>query len=135
MSTSIDLSEKLIPNKGLRGSNDSSWTNKTEDNSSTNGRVFLLTSSAISWVSKKKTCITCTTVKSEFVTLGVAGKEVEWFRNMILKISLWTKPITLTLIRCDSDATLAMAYSQMYNGNSRHLGVRNSMIRELIMNG
>nr|GEU52002.1 zinc finger, CCHC-type [Tanacetum cinerariifolium] len=32
-------------------------------------------------------------------------------------------------------ATLAKAYSQMYNGKSRHLGVRHSMIRELIMSG
>ncbi|GJX13039.1 zinc finger, CCHC-type containing protein [Tanacetum coccineum] len=30
--------------------------------------------------------------------------------------------------------TLAKAYSQMYNGKSRHLGVRHSMIRELITN-
>ncbi|GJZ53283.1 hypothetical protein Tco_0608168, partial [Tanacetum coccineum] len=32
-------------------------------------------------------------------------------------------------------ATLAKAYSQMYNGKSRHLDVRHSMIRELITNG
>ncbi|GKC87043.1 hypothetical protein Tco_1147692 [Tanacetum coccineum] len=32
-------------------------------------------------------------------------------------------------------ATLAKAYSQIYNGKSRHLGVRHSMIRELITNG
>ncbi|GJX34258.1 zinc finger, CCHC-type containing protein [Tanacetum coccineum] len=32
-------------------------------------------------------------------------------------------------------ATLAKAYSQMYNGNSRHLGVSHSMICELITNG
>ncbi|GJU69147.1 zinc finger, CCHC-type containing protein [Tanacetum coccineum] len=38
-------------------------------------------------------------------------------------------------IRCDSAATLAKAYSQMYNGKSRHLGVRHSMIRKLITNG
>ncbi|GJT74555.1 zinc finger, CCHC-type containing protein [Tanacetum coccineum] len=31
--------------------------------------------------------------------------------------------------------TLAKAYSQMYNGKSRNLGVRHSMSRELIMNG
>ncbi|GKC55931.1 hypothetical protein Tco_1083529 [Tanacetum coccineum] len=34
-----------------------------------------------------------------------------------------------------SAATLAKAYSQMYNGKSRHLGVRHSMNRELITNG
>ncbi|GJR59632.1 zinc finger, CCHC-type containing protein [Tanacetum coccineum] len=32
-------------------------------------------------------------------------------------------------------STLAKAYSHMYNGKSRHLGVRYNMIRELIMNG
>nr|GEX13514.1 zinc finger, CCHC-type [Tanacetum cinerariifolium] len=35
----------------------------------------------------------------------------------------------------DSAATLAKAYSQMYNEKSRHLSVRHIMIRELIMNG
>ncbi|GJX18336.1 hypothetical protein Tco_0219168 [Tanacetum coccineum] len=49
-------------------------------------------------------------MKSEFVALAVAGKEVE------------------------CAATLAKAYSQMYNGKSRHLGVRHIMIRELVTN-
>ncbi|GJQ89616.1 hypothetical protein Tco_0000755 [Tanacetum coccineum] len=47
----------------------------------------------------------------EFVALAVAGKKAE------------------------CAATLAKAYSQMYNGKSRHLGVRHSMIRELVTNG
>nr|GEX36081.1 septin and tuftelin-interacting protein 1 homolog 1 [Tanacetum cinerariifolium] len=46
-----------------------------------------------------------------------------------------TKPIGPNSIRCDSEATLAKAYSQMHNGKSRHLGVRHSMIREFIKNG
>ncbi|GKC41385.1 zinc finger, CCHC-type containing protein, partial [Tanacetum coccineum] len=41
------------------------------------------------------------------------------------------KTIRLPVDSC-CDATLAKAYSQMYNGKSRHLGVRHSMIRELI---
>ncbi|GKD75776.1 hypothetical protein Tco_1334058 [Tanacetum coccineum] len=38
-------------------------------------------------------------------------------------------------MHCDSVATLAKAYSQIYNGKSRHLGVRHNMVRELITNG
>ncbi|GJY31171.1 zinc finger, CCHC-type containing protein [Tanacetum coccineum] len=37
--------------------------------------------------------------------------------------------------KCDSAATLAKAYCQIYIGKSRHLGVRSSMVRELITNG
>ncbi|GKA93074.1 zinc finger, CCHC-type containing protein [Tanacetum coccineum] len=85
--------------------------------------------------SKKQTYITGSTMESKFVALAAAGKEAEWLRNLLLEIPLWFKPITPISIGCDSAVTLAKAYSQMYNGKSRHLGVRHSMIRELITNG
>lgn len=71
----------------------------------------------------------------EFVALAAAGKEAEWLRDLIYDIPLWAKPISSISIHYDSAATLAKAYSQIYNGKSRHLGVRHSMVRELIMNG
>ena len=74
-------------------------------------------------------------MESEFVALAAAGKEAEWLRNLVYEIPLWSKPIAPISILCDSATTLAKAYSQVYNGKSRHLGVRHSMIRELIMNG
>ena len=119
----------------LVGYTDASWISNTEDNSSTSGWVFLLGGGAIFWASKKQTCITSSTMESEFVALAAAGKEAEWLRNLLLEIPLWHKPIAPNSIRCDSTARLAKAYSQMYNGKSRHLFVRHSMIRELIRNG
>nr|GEU49936.1 zinc finger, CCHC-type [Tanacetum cinerariifolium] len=119
----------------LKDYTDASWINNTEDNSSTSGWVFMLVGGVISWASKKQTCITGSTIESEFVALAAAGKEAEWLKNLLFKISLWVKPMAPISICCDSDATLAKAYSQMYNEKSRHLGVRHSMIRELITNG
>nr|GEX27990.1 zinc finger, CCHC-type [Tanacetum cinerariifolium] len=62
---------------------------------------------------------------------------VSWISNTEDNSSTsgWVKPIAPISIRCDYAATVAKAYSQMYNGKSRHLGVRHSMIRELITNG
>nr|GEX07402.1 zinc finger, CCHC-type [Tanacetum cinerariifolium] len=114
---------------------DASWINNTKDNSSTSDWVILLGGGVISWASKKQTCISGSTMESKFMTLATAGKEAEWLRNLILENLLWSKPTTLISIRCDSVATLAKAYSQMYNRKSRHLGVRHNMIRELITNG
>ncbi|GKD86843.1 hypothetical protein Tco_1357997, partial [Tanacetum coccineum] len=74
-------------------------------------------------------------MESKFMALAAAGKEAEWLRNLILEIPLWSKPITPISIWCDSSATVAKTYSQMYNRKSRHLSVRHNMIRELIMNG
>nr|GEX25271.1 zinc finger, CCHC-type [Tanacetum cinerariifolium] len=107
----------------LEGYSDASWINHVEDSSSTSGWMFLLRGRAISWASKKQTCITGSTMKSKFVALAAAGKEAEWLRNLIHEIPIWPKPIAPISINCDSAATLAKAYSQMYNGKSRHLGV------------
>ncbi|GJS58182.1 zinc finger, CCHC-type containing protein [Tanacetum coccineum] len=96
----------------LEGSSYASWINLVEDSSSTSGWVFLLGGA-----------------------LTATGKEAEWLRNLIHEIPIWPKPIAPISIHCDSAITLAKAYSQIYNGKSRHLGVRHSMIMELIMNG
>ncbi|GJY80777.1 zinc finger, CCHC-type containing protein [Tanacetum coccineum] len=119
----------------LEGYTDASWISNTEDNSSTSGWVFLFGGGAISWASKKETCIIGLTMESEFVALATAGKEAEWLKNFLLEIPLWSKPIAHISIRCDSAATLTKAYSQMYNEKSRHLGVKHSMIRVLVTNG
>ncbi|GKC80541.1 zinc finger, CCHC-type containing protein, partial [Tanacetum coccineum] len=119
----------------LEGYTDASWISNTEDKSSTSGWVFLLGGGAISWASKKQTCITSSTMKSKFVALAAVGKEAAWLKNLLLEILLWVKPIAPVSIRCDSAGTLAKAYRQMSNRKSRHLGVRHSMIREMITNG
>nr|GEU59955.1 zinc finger, CCHC-type [Tanacetum cinerariifolium] len=118
----------------LEGYTDASWMSNTEDNSSTSGWVFLLGGGAISWAFKKQTCITSLTMESKFVALAATGKEAEWLKNLLFEISLWVKPMAPISIRYDSAATLAKAYNQMYNGKSRHLGVRHNIIRELITN-
>ncbi|GJS82826.1 zinc finger, CCHC-type containing protein [Tanacetum coccineum] len=111
VSTPMDTSEKLMLNNVLEGYTNGSWISNAEENSSTSGWVFLLGGGAISWAFKKQTCIIGSTMKYEFVALAVDGKEAE------------------------CAATLAKAYNQMYNGKSRHLGVRHSMIHELVTIG
>ncbi|GJU99677.1 hypothetical protein Tco_1328948 [Tanacetum coccineum] len=86
----------------LEGYTDASWIINIKDNSSTGGCVFLLGVGAISWAYKKQTCITNSTMEYEFVALAAAGKETEWLRNLVLKIPLWSKPISSISTRCDS---------------------------------
>ncbi|XP_071699802.1 secreted RxLR effector protein 161-like [Rutidosis leptorrhynchoides] len=72
----------------IKGYSDASWITNAKDHSSTTSWVFLLGGGAISWASKKKTCITNSTMESEFVTLAQDGKEAEWLRNLIYEIPL-----------------------------------------------
>nr|GEW09930.1 zinc finger, CCHC-type [Tanacetum cinerariifolium] len=129
VSTLMDTSEKLRPNNG-QAVYQLEYT-----------RVIRYLMSAMTctrhdiafYTSNKR--ITSSLMEYDFVALTAAGKETEWVKNLLLDILLWSKPITPISIRYDTAATLAKAYSQMYNGKSRYLGVRHNMIRELIMNG
>nr|GEY25129.1 zinc finger, CCHC-type [Tanacetum cinerariifolium] len=147
--TRLDTSEKLMPNNGqdvsqleyyrVIGSLIYAVTCTKPDITFAVGKLsscwlFLLCGGAIYWASKKQFCITGSTMKTKFVALAAAGKEAKWLRNLIFEIPLWSKPIAPISIIYDSASTLAKAYSQLYNGNSRHLGFRHSIIRELIMN-
>ncbi|GJU82138.1 zinc finger, CCHC-type containing protein [Tanacetum coccineum] len=66
----------------IEGYSDASWINNMEDHSSTSGWVFLLGGGAISWASKKQTCITSSTIRVlNLWPLAAAGNEAEWLRN------------------------------------------------------
>ncbi|GJR00963.1 zinc finger, CCHC-type containing protein [Tanacetum coccineum] len=91
--TRPDIALQWVNCAVLEGYTYASWISNTGDNSSTSGWVFLLGGGAISWASKKQTCITGSIIESEFMALAAVGKEAEWLRNLILKISLWSKPI------------------------------------------
>jgi len=41
-------------------------------------------------------------------------------------------PISL---HCDCEATMSRAYSEIYNGKSRHISLRHEFVRQLIMDG
>ncbi|GJR40400.1 zinc finger, CCHC-type containing protein [Tanacetum coccineum] len=72
---------------------------------------------AISWAFKKQTCITGSTMESEFVALAATGKEAEWLRNLIHEILIWSKPIAPISIHCESAATLATTLAKMHKVN------------------
>ncbi|KAL0451863.1 UNVERIFIED_CONTAM: hypothetical protein Slati_1164400 [Sesamum latifolium] len=71
-------------------------------------------------------------MEAEFVALAATGKEAEWLRNLLLDIKLWPQPMPAISLHCDSEATMSRALSKLYNGKSRHIGLRHAYVRELI---
>uniref|UniRef100_A0A2N9H5D4 Reverse transcriptase Ty1/copia-type domain-containing protein n=1 Tax=Fagus sylvatica TaxID=28930 RepID=A0A2N9H5D4_FAGSY len=119
----------------LEGYSDANWVTSVGDNKSTSGWIFTLGGGAISWASKKQSCISHSTMESEFIALASAGKEAEWLRNMLYDIELWPQPMSAISIYCDSQATMSKAYSKIYNGKSRHISLRHEYVRQLIEDG
>jgi len=54
---------------------------------------------------------------------------------MLLDMELWSQPISVISVYRDNEAILGRVYSKMYNGKSRHIGLRRDYIRQLIETG
>ena len=117
-----------------RTNSDVNWITK-EDSSSTNGWVFMNGGGSISWSSKKQTCISDSTMSSEFIALASASQEAEWLRNLLFEIPLLPKPISPMAIHYDSVSALVRAYSKVYNGKSRHTSLRHDLVKRFITKG
>ena len=74
-------------------------------------------------------------MESEFIALAATGKEAEWLRNLLLDIELWLQPMPFTSLHCDSQATMSRVLGKIYNGKSRHIGLRHEYVRQLITDG
>ena len=114
---------------------DATWNNVESKSKSTTGWIFTLGGAAVSWASKKQTCISDSTMLSEQIALADACKEAEWLRNLLVEIPLWKKPSPAVLINCDNQATIYNVSNKTYNGKSRHVSLRHQMVRQLLKNG
>ncbi|RVW44009.1 Retrovirus-related Pol polyprotein from transposon TNT 1-94 [Vitis vinifera] len=93
----------------LEGFSDANWILDSDEMKSTSGYVFILGGSAVSWKSAKQTCITQSIMEAKFIALENASSEVEWLRNLLTDIPLWTRPALSMSICCDSQAAIAKA--------------------------
>ena len=53
----------------------------------------------------------------------------------MLDIELWPQPILAISVYCDCEASLGRAYCKIYNGKSRHIGLKHDYIKQLIESG
>ncbi|KAE8717430.1 hypothetical protein F3Y22_tig00110045pilonHSYRG00041 [Hibiscus syriacus] len=91
--------------------------------SSTSGYVFTLGGVAISWKSSKQTCIAFSTIESEFIALGLDGKEAEWLRSLLANILLWGRPTPPIYLLCDSQAVICVQWGLFVHcSNYTHRG-------------
>lgn len=99
----------------LEGYSDANWISDIKDSKSTSGYVFTLGGATVSWKSAKQTCISRSTMESEFIALDKATEEAEWLRQFVEDIPRWPKPVSAISIHCDSQSAIGRAQ----NGKSR----------------
>ena len=64
----------------IAGFSDADWAGDHDDRKSTPGFVFMISGAAISWNSKKHTCVALSTAEAEYIALAKAAQEPIWLQ-------------------------------------------------------
>ena len=117
------------------GYTDADWAGDLDGRKSTSGYTFLLNGGAISWASKKQTCITLSTMEAKFVTSASAVQEAVWLRRFLQHFGIVTNAQEMVTIYCDNQASIAYTKDPKYHGKTKHIDIKYNYVKEIVSRG
>ncbi len=112
---------------------DADWAGSVDDRKSTSGYVFQTSGAAVSWRSRKQTCVALSTAEAEYVSLSAACQEAIWLNGLTGELSgTDMPPITL---REDNQSAICMAKNPQFHGRTKHVDIKFHYIRSQVESG
>ncbi|XP_075086049.1 secreted RxLR effector protein 161-like [Nicotiana tabacum] len=102
-----------------------------DERKSTSGYVLLLSDGAISWSSKKRSCVSLSTMEAEYVALASATQEAVWLKKFLehlLDITENTEPILV----CDSEAAISSTKDPKFHCKTKHIDIKYNYARDMV---
>ena len=96
-------------NVTLIGFSDADWAGDQNDRKSTSGYIFQISNAAVSWRSKKQSCVALSTAEAEYMALSSAFQEAAWMRQLLAGlIGIKVDSLSPTLIFEDNQSTICI---------------------------
>ena len=115
------------------GYSDADWGGDLDDRKSTSGYLFLISGGAVSWRSKKQTCVALSTAEAEYVALASAAQEATWIRQ--LTAVLENRPQETVTVFEDNQSAICMAKNPQFHGRSKHISIKYHFVRDQVDKG
>ena len=115
--------------KPLYGMTDSDWAVRH----STSGWVFLFSSAAISWGSKRQASVALSSCEAEIMAASEASKEAIYLKRFAQELGIADEsPIPLSE---DNKGARDLAYNPEHHSRTKHIDRRHFYVREMVENG
>ena len=105
----------------LRGWCDSDWGGDPDSRRSTTRYVFSFGSGAVSWINKKQTTITLSSIEVEYRAAYLATCEVIWIRRLLVELGF---PQQQTVLATDNQSCIAIARNPVFHARTKHIEIQ-----------
>ena len=109
---------------------DADWPGDLSDRKSTSGYVFQMSGAAITWRSKKQSCVAISTAEAEYMALACAAQEAVWLQQLISDLK--NKPAGAIMIYENNQSAIAMSENPQFHGRAKHVDIKFHFIREFL---
>nr|GEZ20195.1 uncharacterized mitochondrial protein AtMg00810-like [Tanacetum cinerariifolium] len=116
----------------LVGYSDSSHNVDIHDGRGTNGHVFYLGASPITWCSQKQTIVALSSCEAEFMAATTATCQAIWLRELLAEMTRLERQ--KVIIRVDNKSAIALSKNPIFHGKSKHIHTRYHFICECVEN-
>lgn len=112
---------------------DANWAEDKRDRKSNTGYIVFVCGGAVSWCSKKQSCVALSSTEAEFMALSEAAKEVIWIRRLL--IELGEKFENPTIIYEDNQSCLKLIENEKLSNRSKHIDTKKFFVKDHVDNG
>ena len=107
---------------------DADWAGDVNDCKSTSGYIFMMSGAAVSWKSKKQTCVALSTAEVEYIALASTTQEVTWMRQLMEGLqNIQAKP---TVANEENQSAICIAQNPQYHCKT---DIKYHFVREKIL--
>ncbi|KAA3480177.1 Copia protein [Gossypium australe] len=108
-----------------------SMVGNIDDRKSTSGGCVYLGSNFVSWYSKKKTSISLSIVKPEYIVVESCCAQLFWMKQMIKNFGI---KLNMNTNLFDNKNAINISKNLVQQSRSKHIDIRHHFIRQLIIN-
>lgn len=108
--------------KDCTGYSDADWAGDTDDQKSTSGYSFQISEAAVSWRSKKQTCVALSTAEAKYMVLANVTQEAIWLKQLTTDLknpsngAMW--------IFEDNQSAICMAKNPQFHRRTKHIEIK-----------
>jgi hypothetical protein len=84
---------------------------------------------AISWMRKRQSIVSLSTIEVEYMEATHASKEAVWLQRLCLGIGLVQQVVR---IYCDNQSAIFMAKNSAYHSNTKHIDIQYHFVRDMV---
>ena len=114
----------------LSAYSDADWAGDLNDHKSSSGYISMLSGGAVSWKSRKQTCVALSTAEAEYVALANAAQEVIWMRQLMENLEC--KQSEPTVVYEDNQAAICIAQNPQHHNKTKHIDIKYHFVREKV---